>query len=329
MLKLIFRKSVNEVVPNIKQFQCYLFSIIFFCYVCAIFMANYNMIFSLSDIQLLTKESVRVIYKPVSKFAHKGSNGLGILIAGSRNMSGAALLSAKAALRSGLGKIIVHAPTEVLDKVVLAVPEAICSCDPNPECFSSIPETIENSNALAIGPGLGKNMASAKGLLNVLKGVPYPIIVDADALNILAENKAWLSLLHRNTILTPHVGELERLIGKSVHRLERLQKTQVFAQKHQVTVVLKGHYTTIILPTGEIFMNTTGNQGMATAGSGDVLTGILLGLLSKGYSPENTAKLGVYLHGLAGDYALETQSYESLIASDIIENLGKAFKMMR
>ena len=273
---------------------------------------------------------VQAIYKPVPKFAHKGSNGLGLLIAGSRNMPGAALLSAKAALRSGLGKLIVHAPaTEVLEKVVLSVPEAILSCDANPDFFSMPPNNIAQCNALAIGPGLGTNSITAQGLLKLLQQLPYPIIADADALNILAKNKEWLGLLPKNSILTPHISEFDRLTEKSQNRLERLQKVQNFAQKYNVIVVLKGHYTHIVLPNGKIFMNTTGNQGMATAGSGDVLTGILLGLLTKGYTPENTAKLGVYLHGFAGDLALKKQSHESLVASDIIENLGTAFKMIR
>jgi NAD(P)H-hydrate epimerase len=271
---------------------------------------------------------MKEIYIPVPKFAHKGSNGLGILIAGSCNMPGAALLSAKAALRSGLGKLIVHAPASVLDKVALYVPEAILDCDPNSDFFSSLSNTVDNGNAIAIGPGLGKNPASTKGVLKLLKIAPHPIVVDADALNILAENKLWLDLLLENSILTPHVGEFDRLAGKSENHFERVLKTQDFAQKYRVIVVLKGHYTTIALPDGNIYMNTTGNQGMATAGSGDVLTGIILGLLTKGYAPENATKLGVYLHGFAGDYALEKQSYESLIASDIIENLGKAFKSL-
>ena len=282
--------------------------------------------FQQSNFHLLTQDSVKEIYTPVPKFAHKGSNGLGLLIAGFRNMPGAALLSAKAALRSGLGKLIIHAPTEVLNKVLLQLPEVIFSYDTHTDCFSTLPKDLTHCVALAIGPGLGKDFASVKGFYELLKNLPYPIIVDADALNILAENKEWLELLPENSILTPHIGEFERLTEKSANRFERTQKLIDFAQKHRIIVILKGHYTTIALPDGTLYMNTTGNQGMATAGSGDVLTGILLGLLTKGYSPENAAKLGVYLHGLAGDFALEKQSHESLIASDIIENLGRAFK---
>ena len=283
--------------------------------------------FRLSDIQLLTEETIQTIYKPVPKFTHKGSNGMGMLIAGSRTMPGAALLSAKAALRSGLGKLIVHAPaTEVLEKVILSVPEVILSCDLNSDFFSAPPDTITQCNALAIGPGLGNNNITAQGLLELLRIISYPIIIDADALNILAENKIWLDMLPKNSILTPHVGEFERLVGKSANRFERTLKSQDFAQKYHIIVVLKGHYTTIATPDRNLYLNTTGNQGMATAGSGDVLTGILLGLLTKGYSPEHAAQLGIYLHGLAGDLALQKQSHESLMASDIIENLGNGFR---
>jgi len=281
--------------------------------------------YKVSDIQLLTKEIIKDIYLPVSKFAHKGNHGLGMLIAGSRYMPGAALLSAKAALRSGLGKLMVYAPDTVLDKVSLFVPEAILLGDPNPNCFSTYPHEIYHCNALAVGPGLGKDPATVTGLFELLKNIPYPIVIDADAINILAEHKNWLDSIPKNSIITPHAGEFDRLAGKSQNRFERLQKAHSFAQYYQIIVVMKGHYTTLVLPTGELFMNTTGNQGMATAGSGDVLTGILLGLLAKGYNPENTSKLGVYLHGLSGDFALEKQSHESLIASDIIENIGKAF----
>ena len=283
--------------------------------------------FLLSDIQLLTKEAIQAFYMPVQKFAHKGSHGLGILIAGSCNMPGAALLSAKAALRSGLGKIIVHAPDAVLDKVTIALPEAILSRDPHSEYFSTPPEIIRQGNALAIGPGLGTAPTTATALCQLLETLPYPVIVDADALNILSEHKSWLNKLPANSILTPHAGEFDRLTEKSQNRMERLQKACNFAQKYQVIVILKGHYTTLVLPSGQLFMNTTGNQGMATAGSGDVLTGILLGLLTKGYPPEKAAKLGVYLHGLAADCALKNQSYESLIASDIVEGLVEGFKM--
>jgi NAD(P)H-hydrate epimerase len=284
----------------------------------------------LCNFQLLTQKNIQEIYQPIPKFAHKGSNGLGLLIAGSAQMPGAAILAAQAALRSGLGKLIVHAPaTEVLDKVVVSVPEVILSADRSADCFSCLPEKLENCNALAIGPGLGKDFATQKGIYELLKKISYPIIVDADALNILAENRDWLTLLPKNSIITPHSAEFDRLAGKSANRFERTSIAQDFAQKHRIIVVLKGHYTTIVLPDRNVFLNTTGNQGMATAGSGDVLTGILLGLLTKGYSPENAAKMGVYLHGLAGDIALENQSHESLIASDIIDNLRNAWKSIK
>jgi NAD(P)H-hydrate epimerase len=285
--------------------------------------------FRFSNFHLLTEETVKAHYLPVPKFAHKGSNGLGVLIAGSYNMPGAALLAAKAALRSGLGKLVVHAPAAVLDKTILNVPEILLSYDEDYDCFSVIPEAVNHCNALAIGPGLGKDPITAKRLCELLQQLSYPIVIDADALNILAENKPWLDLLPQNSILTPHVGEFDRLFGKSANRFERVLKSQDFAQKYHIIVVLKGHYTTIAMPDRNLYLNTTGNQGMATAGSGDVLTGIILGLLTKGYSPEHAALLGVYLHGLAGDLALQKQSHESLMASDIIDSLGEGFKEVR
>jgi NAD(P)H-hydrate epimerase len=285
--------------------------------------------FRFSNFHLLTGETVKALYFPVPKCAHKGSNGLGVLIAGSRNMPGAALLSAKAALRSGLGKLVVHSATKVLDRVVASFPEVLLSYDPHFDCFSTVPKIVNDCNALAVGPGLGKDPITIQGVYKLFQQTSYPIIVDADALNILAENKTWLNLLPQNAILTPHVGEFDRLVGKSANRFERVLKSQDFAQKYHIIVVLKGHYTTITTPDRNLYLNTTGNQGMATAGSGDVLTGIILGLLTKGYPPEHAALLGVYLHGLAGDLALQKQSHESLMASDIIDNLGEAFKGMR
>jgi len=317
--------SVFDLSSNIENFNIHNYQTIFFMFAVQNIKSGF-MNFQFSNLHLLTDEVIKEIYQPVPKFAHKGINGLGILIAGSAQMPGAAILSAKAALRSGLGKLIVHASTEVLSQVVISVPEIVSSLDSDSNCFSSLPAALNNCTALAIGPGLGKYFATQKGVYELLKQLSYPIILDADALNILSENKDWLTLLPENSILTPHIGEFERLAGKSANRFERTQKAVDFAQKYEIIVILKGHFSTIILPNGNIYLNTTGNQGMATAGSGDVLTGILLGLLTKGYSPENVAKMGVFLHGLAGNIALENQSHESLIASDIIENLGKAWK---
>ena len=278
-----------------------------------------------SKIHLLTHEAIQETYLPVSKYAHKGSNGVGILIAGSRQMPGAAMLAARAAMRSGLGKLIVHAPASVLDKVIPYLPEAILSFDTHSNFLSDIPDRLQNCDALAIGPGLGKESYTQKALYNILTKFSHPMIVDADALNILAENREWFSLLPEKSILTPHARECDRLTGESPNRFERTMKIVDFAHKFKIIVILKGHLSTIVFPDGNIFLNPTGNQGMATAGCGDVLTGIILGLLAKGYSPENAAKTGVFLHGLAGDFALLQQSHESLVASDIIENLGQAF----
>lgn len=271
-----------------------------------------------------------ILVKP-SRFAHKGSNGHGLLIAGSVDMPGAAFLSAKSALRGGIGKVTVHLPSAMAGQLPLAVPEAIISRDENASCFSKLDlEKHPTINAIAIGPGIGQNRPTIAALSNLLEEVHSPIIFDADALNILADNKTWLAYLPEGSILTPHFKEFERLTGKAENDFERLEKLKQFAQRYSVVVILKGANSVVAMPNGKLFFNTTGNPGMATAGSGDVLTGLLLALLAKGYPSPLTAMIGVYIHGLAGDLAVEEfQSYESLIASDICNYFGSAFEKIR
>ncbi|MDR3047703.1 MAG: NAD(P)H-hydrate dehydratase [Bacteroidales bacterium] len=280
-----------------------------------------------SDKILVNSTIISKIIQAISKFAHKGSNGHGLLIAGNRNMPGAALLAAKSALRSGIGKVTLHIPDSLATFVPFAIPEVILSRDKNNFCFSGIDlEHFPSINAIAIGPGIGKNPITSAALSNLIDELHSPMILDADALNILGDNKTWISFLPENSILTPHFKEFERLAGKSANDFERMDRLCKFAQQHQLVVILKGANSMIAMPDGKLFVNTTGNPGMATAGSGDVLTGILLALLARGYAPEMAAILGVYIHGLAGDIAIgQQQSTESLIASDIIENLGESW----
>ena len=267
---------------------------------------------------------------PPKKFAHKGSNGHGLLIAGSRTMPGAAILSATAALRSGIGKVTVHTTANVAAALPIALPEAILSTDENMECVSKCHwEDMYGINAIAIGPGIGRSPKTLAMLKDLLSEVTAPVVFDADALNLLAENKTLLAYLPENAILTPHFKEFERLAGASENDFDRIERVGNFAKKHNVIVILKGANSIIAMPDGKYFVNSTGNPGMATAGSGDVLTGILLALLAKGYAPQLAALLGTYLHGLAGDCALDKESHESLIASDIAHNIGKAIKKMR
>ena len=273
-----------------------------------------------SDISGLLKER--------QKFSHKGTYGNILLIAGCYGMMGAAILAAKASLRTGSGLVTVHLPKLGYQIVQTAFPEAIISIDEADDIFTGIKEYSEYT-AIGIGPGLGCNINTQKALKDIISKAKVPLIIDADGLNILSSNKAWLDILPANTILTPHPKEFERLAGKTVSGYERNQLQRDFARKHNLIVVLKGAFTSISLPDGSCFFNSTGNPGMATAGSGDVLTGIILSLLGQQYSPENAALFGVYLHGLAGDLAAEKGSEESVIASDIIENIGQAYRILQ
>jgi len=273
------------------------------------------------------KRDVTLILKPRKKFSHKGNYGHALLIAGSYGKIGAAVLAAHAALRSGVGLLHVHIPQIGYNIMQTALPEAMLSIDRYENYFSDIPE-LAMFNAVGIGPGLGTMHQSQMALKLLIQQFKLPMVFDADALNILAENKTWLAFLPHYSILTPHPKEFERLAGKWKDDFERLQKQREFAMKNQVVVVLKGAHTSICTPRGDCYFNSTGNPGMATAGSGDVLTGILTSLLAQGYSSVEAAILGVYLHGLAGDLAARKLGVEALIAGDIVKNIGKAFRKL-
>jgi NAD(P)H-hydrate epimerase len=265
-----------------------------------------------------------------SKFDHKGINGHGLLVAGSAAMPGSAFLATKAALRSGIGKITVHLPKKIAPLMPVAIPEAIVQNDKNKTVFTHIDiANLKNISAIAIGCGLGSAPKSITGFHNLLAAVDMPVVLDADALNILAQNKMWLNSLPENSILTPHVKEFERLTCKAHNDFDRISLLRAFAEKYKVIVILKGANTAIATPNRKIYFSITGNPGMATAGSGDVLTGILLALLAKGYIPLHAALLGTFLHGLAGDFAVKKEcSYESLIASDIGKHIGEAYNVL-
>ena len=274
--------------------------------------------------KMIDLDLVRKIYRPAQKFDHKGSNGFGLLIAGSELMPGAAVLAAEAAMRSGIGKVVVHTAARAANALACRLPEALLDIDAT-DCFSDISLENLNVNVVAVGPGLGKSPKTVNAVKNLLDELRSPLIIDADALNILSENKVWLSYLPENTILTPHFKEFERLVGKSRDDFDRIEKLKEFSKRYGVIVVLKGANSAVAFPDGRLFFNTTGNPGMATAGAGDVLTGVLLACLAKGYPTEHAALLAVWLHGRAGDFAAEKSSQESLIASDISNNLGNAF----
>lgn len=278
--------------------------------------------------RLVTEDDITEVILPRKKFAHKGNFGHALLIAGSKGKMGAALLSARSCLRSGAGLLTVHAPSCGLDILQTAIPEAMVSIDQHTEHITTTPDCT-GYTAIAAGPGLGQHLDTAVTLERLIQTAGKPIILDADAINTIATNRDMLKQLPPRSILTPHPKEFDRLVGNSASSYERLMKAQEFAVTYNVILVLKGAYTAICMPSGIIYFNSTGNPGMATAGSGDTLTGIILGLLAQGYEPEIAASVGVYLHGAAGDLAAVAHTEESLIASDIIDMLGKAFKQIK
>lgn len=267
---------------------------------------------------------IQAIYRERPRFAHKGNFGHALLLAGSTGKMGAAVLAAKACLRSGVGLLSCHIPGNGLNILQTAVPEAMAIPDPHPDYISSV-VTPEKYNAVGIGPGIGLSTETADCLKALLGRYKHPMVIDADALNLLAADKSLLEKLPPGSILTPHPKEFERIAGTSENDLDRINKARVLAGRLKVVLVLKGHHTMVATPGGLCYFNSTGNPGMATAGSGDVLTGVLTGLLAQGYSPVEAALLGVYLHGLAGDMAAAEISMESLIAGDIVQFLGEAF----
>ena len=280
-----------------------------------------------SQFTFLEKDEVLPMLKPRDAFAHKGTMGHALLVAGSYGMAGAAILAARACMRSGAGKITVHTPRRNVPILQTAVPEAVLHTDHEETLFSEAVST-DGFQAVAVGPGIGTAEATAVAMIAQLRRAQCPAVADADALNILAARHAWLQQLPKGIILTPHPKELERLEGQCTDSYERLTKARQLAERLQGYVILKGHHTAVCMPDGHVAFNTTGNAGMATAGSGDVLTGILLGLLARGYRQREACLLGVYLHGLAGDLAAEELGEESLMASDIINYLPQAFRAL-
>jgi len=281
-----------------------------------------------TDYFYLDQGFVSGLLRKRSKFSHKGTFGHSLLIAGSYGMMGAAVLAARSCLRAGAGLVTVHVPRSGYQVIQTAVPEALADVDLSDTAFTGFPD-LRSFSAIGVGPGLGSGQDTQKALHKLINEVKVPLIIDADALNILSGNAGWFSELPENAIITPHPGEFMRMAGMAVSGFERNRLQSGFARKYKIIVILKGANTSVTLPDGRCFFNTTGNPGMATAGSGDVLTGIILSLLAQGYPPEQASLLGVYLHGLAGDLALQDSSEEALIAGDITENIGAAYRKLR
>jgi len=273
------------------------------------------------------KADARQWIKKREKHSHKGHFGHGLLISGSYGMMGAAVLASRAAMRTGIGLLTAHVPRQGYQIVQTSVPEAIVDMDGSDILFSGV-NNPEKYSAVGVGPGIGTKPNVQKALEQLLTTVIRPVVIDADAINILGQNREWLRLLPENSILTPHPKEFERLTHPVKDQYQRCKLVQEFAEANKVVVVLKGAHTVVTNSDGELWFNTTGNPGMATAGSGDVLTGMVLALLAQEYEPFHAARLSVFVHGLAGDLAAKKYGMISLTASDIIKHLGKAFKKL-
>ncbi len=278
--------------------------------------------------QLVNESYIRELLKIRSRFSHKGTYGHGLLITGSYGKMGAAILASKASLRSGVGLLTTHIPRLGYDIMQTAVPESMVSIDRSDIIFTEYPE-LDNFDAIGVGPGIDTKCNSIRALEELIEECDKPMVLDADALNIIGANKELNGLLPKGTILTPHMKEFERILGKSNGAFDRNEKQRAFSQEQSVVMVLKGAFTAITDENGRCYFNPTGNPGMATAGSGDVLTGIILSLLAQGYSSLHAALIGVYVHGLAGDLAAEEIGQDALIASDIVNFLPHAWKKIR
>ncbi len=249
-----------------------------------------------TNYEMMEMEDIRSLMKPRKQFDHKGNFGHALLIAGSKGMAGASILAARACLRSGVGLLTVHAPICNNDILQMAVPEAMVETDAC-DTYFAVPTDTDDYNAVAIGPGLGRDEETDAALIEQLDQCLCPVVLDADALNLLANHRHALTHLPKGSILTPHPKELERLVGKCQDSYERLMRACELARTAHVHIILKGAYSAVITPEGKCFFNPTGNPGMATGGSGDVLTGVVLALLAEGYSTEEAAKIGTYMEG--------------------------------
>ncbi|WP_291865693.1 NAD(P)H-hydrate dehydratase [Maribacter sp.] len=274
------------------------------------------------EYEIIGKNEVLPLYKPREKFSHKGTYGHSLIIGGSYGKIGAPILATNAALKIGSGLATAYLPKCGYIPMQTALPEAMVLTN-SEQIIEDISFDIEPS-VIGIGVGLGTEKETVVAFTKFIEANKFPLVIDADALNILSDNKELLKKLPKNSILTPHPKELERLIGEWKGDFDKLKKAKAFSEKYACVLVIKGA-NTIVLFKGKGYVNTTGNPGMATAGSGDVLTGIITGLLAQGYDALGASIFGVYLHGRAGDIVVEQVGYQSLMASDIVAALGDAY----
>ncbi|HVD98257.1 MAG TPA: NAD(P)H-hydrate dehydratase [Cytophagaceae bacterium] len=273
----------------------------------------------------LDEQVIKSMVHKRAKFSHKGTYGKALLITGSYGMLGASVLTSKACLRTGAGLVKVYVPEAGFFVLQNDLPEVIVLTDPHPEMITNIPDLSEY-DSIGIGPGMGEKAETVAAFEKLLTNTKAPLVIDASALNMLAAQKTLLDKIPAGSILTPHPKEFERLAGKSTNDYDRLEKAKAFCKKYKVILVLKGAHTAVINVDGTIYFNSTGNPGMATAGSGDVLTGVITSLLAQKYNSLEAAQLGVFLHGYAGDAAARKLSQQSMLASDIIEGITHFYK---
>lgn len=276
---------------------------------------------------MLESADVTLLYRPRKRFSHKGHYGHVLLLAGSYGKAGAAILASKACIGSGAGLVSVCTPAQCVTPLQTAVPEAMI-VPVSQENYLDVCPDLDKYNVVAAGPGLGTQRETSACLKILIQNSRSPLVLDADALNILAENPTWLAFLPPNSILTPHPGEFSRLAGKAANSFERLEQARNMAVRFGIFILLKDAISALLCPDGNCYFNSSGNPGMATGGSGDVLTGIIAGLMAQGYTSKQSALMGMYLHGMAGDLAARRKGFECLKAGDIIDFLPKAFRYL-
>lgn len=278
-----------------------------------------------TDFYTIEKEDIRKIIKKRKRFSHKGDYGKALIVAGSYGMAGAAVLTAKGCLKSGVGLLKIHVPSACVNIMQTSVPEAIACADFHEHIFTSLFDE-NDSTVTAAGPGLGTDQLTVDGLKQVIRTASSPMVIDADAINIISSNRDIFKYIPKNSILTPHIKEFDRLTGNSQDPYERIQKAAELANAFNVYIVLKSAYTFIITPDKKFYINTGGNPGMSTGGSGDVLTGVITALLAQGYTSLEASLLGTFAHALAGDIAATEYGQMGMTAMDIANCLPAAWK---
>lgn len=278
-----------------------------------------------ADFFWIDNRNIKNKLRPRQKFSGKRDYGSVLLMAGRLGMMGAAVMAAKAAMRAGAGLVTVHSARCGMNILQTAVPEVMFEPDRNERSITDM-SIFHDHQAIAVGPGIGDFEETINALERLLKNSKSPLILDADALNCISKRPSLLSMIPTMSIITPHIGEFDRLFGEHDSSEERLRKAIEMAQRYNIIIVLKGHYTATVRPDGKVYFNSTGNAGMATAGSGDVLTGVIAAFVAQGYKPEIAAIMSVYIHGVAGDIAVKKTGESGLLATDIIDNLGIAIR---